>query len=100
MWKCDTCIHKDNLEDKKGICIRLCKDVFQRLSRENQCYQEMIKKPLCCGLCNYLLKSPVEDDSYICKVYNWDVDDMQKINNIVRRNYLTKNTSKWCKLLT
>jgi len=97
MWKCDTCIHKAKLEDRKEICIGLCKDVFTRLNKENHKYQERISKPFCCGDCSYKLKIDSED-YYVCTVNTWDWEDRRVLYKMIRKNYLTRNTPKWCQL--
>jgi hypothetical protein len=97
LWKCDTCIHKNKLGIKMEICERHCKDCFNRIGKYNLDYQEIVEKPTCCGKCSYCIKSPF-DDSYIChvKCYKWKDDANFTIP--IRKNYLTKNTPKWCKL--
>lgn len=92
MWKCNDCIHKGQLDIKRGICLGGCKDVYKRLNRENHYYQRAVSKPLNCGKCSYL------KEGMYCSVSNWSDDDLEGRFNYVRKNYLTKNTPKWCKL--
>lgn len=92
MWKCENCIHKNKLNNKAELCIGLCKDVYAKLNKENHCYQEIIEKPINCGCCQYL-----KNNNY-CSVKNWDSDDNEIFFKIVRKNYLIKNTPKWCPL--
>ncbi len=96
MWKCDNCIHKDGLNDKISICNRRCKDAFARLNKINYSYQEKISKPMCCNECIYLKRLT---DYCVCAVCEWDKDAYEVKNKVIRKNYLTKNTPKWCKLI-
>lgn len=95
VFKCETCIHKENLDVKNEICVNSCKDVFARLNRENSLYQEQLRKPSNCSKCSYLKSY---DEYFYCTVFNWDSDEKRTFNKTVRKNYLKKNTPKWCKL--
>lgn len=96
MWKCKTCIHNSKLNNKNEICEDCCKDVFRRLNRENFAYQEMIEKPSSCKDCKYIWHSP--NGNYVCTINIWNHDDRAILNKIIRKNYLVRNTPKWCQL--
>lgn len=95
MWKCETCIHKDKLGIETEICERHCKDCFNRIGKYNFDYQEEVKKPICCGDCVYYGKYFNDN---ICNVRHYNYDDNNTYVLPIRKNYITRNVPKWCKL--
>jgi hypothetical protein len=96
IWKCETCVYKNNIGIKEGICERNCKQVFLRTGKENINYKEKISKPKNCNECRYCL-----DTTYgysCCLIGFYDFDDNRILYNQIRKNYLNSNTPKWCQL--
>lgn len=100
--KCKRCIHSADSELHENSVCEICFRVDNIGNGENSEFIERIEPVDCCGKCIYCM-DPVRNmfvnQNHYCKASaELDMDDRRITMQYIRKNYLTKNTPKWCPL--
>lgn len=100
--KCKKCIHSEDAELHENSVCEICFRIDSIGNRENAEFKERIKPVDCCGKCIYCITPPklldYNSSPYCEASAEFDRDDRRIRMQCIRKNYLTKNTPKWCPL--
>ena len=100
---CNTCIYnKDIHKPSFSVCL-ICKQTDKIQGTYHDKYLPIISKPKCCGECEYKRDSVhnifIRQDPYCDASGEVSEEDNRIAKKYIRKNYLAKNTPKWCPLL-
>lgn len=99
---CKKCIHSKDAEKHINSVCEVCYKIDNIGNGENSQFKERLDTPECCGKCVYCIHPPknifVSNSSYCKASAEFDLDDRNIRMQCIRKNYLTRNTPKWCPL--
>ena len=97
---CKKCIHAKDAELHHNSVCEVCYQIDAIGHGENKEFIEKIEMPECCGKCKYCEFPPknifVKQSPYCDASGEFNLDDRRIQMQFIRKNYLTKNTPKWC----
>ena len=98
--KCEQCVCRNSTLNKGSLTVcDICYDMDRRLEDSNYHYVSKIDCPDNCGKCMYLGNK--ENGSYSCKASKHINSYTNHVCTLyIRKNYITKNTPKWCPMKT
>lgn len=97
---CKKCIHTNDAELHYDSVCEVCYHIDSIGNGENKEFIEKIEVPECCGKCKHCMfpaRNIFMSQQPWCNasgVFNHDDRKIQM--QYIRKNYLTKNTPKWC----
>lgn len=97
---CKKCIHSEDAELHENSVCEICFRIDSIGNGENAEFKERIEPVDCCGKCKYCTIPPklldYNSSPYCQASAKLDMDDRRISMQCIRKNYLTKNTPKWC----
>lgn len=93
---CKKCVDSKNVNTPVNNVCEICKHIDSLGHGENKEFIEVQQRPLCCGQCSYKFQSTFSGDYYCMAARYFNLDDRVIANPYIRKNYLSKNTPKWC----
>lgn len=97
---CKKCIHSKDAELHKNSVCEVCYQVENAGNQSNSYYIEKEEMPQCCGECKHCTYPPknifINQQPYCKASQEFDDYDRNVSMQYIRKNYLSKNTPKWC----
>lgn len=97
---CRKCVQSKYSEKHTNSVCEVCYHIEEIGNGSNSHYIEKIEQQTCCNECKYIRKAPEHTGGkYYCKASeSFDIDERTISMSIIRKNYVDKNTPKWCPL--
>ena len=97
---CKKCIHSKDAELHTNSVCEVCFRIDSIGHGENSHFLERREAPECCGVCEFCIHPHknmfVSQQPYCSASKEFDINDRRLTMQFIRKNYLTKNTPKWC----
>lgn len=95
---CNQCIYSKDAELHTESVCEVCYHIDSIGHGGNRYFIKKTAIPNCCGECSHCKTTylSLNNTSYCEAFKKYDTDDRRIIGKCIRKNYLTKNTPKWC----
>ena len=97
---CKKCIHSEDSELHTNSVCEVCYQIDSIGNGSNSYYIKKEEIPKCCGECKHCIHPPknifVNQQPYCRASQEFDNYERNVVMQYIRKNYLTKNTPKWC----
>lgn len=100
--KCNICICSNFSKEHKNSVCEVCYHIENIGNGSNHYFIERKNEPKCCGECDYKIDPVMNiflDQKPYCNASQYfDKDERNIYFQCIRKNYLMRNTPKWCPL--